>query len=138
MMQLSAKRSKEQALRRALWQIRDAIDDYKHAVDDGLIASSVDTSGYPASLQVLVIGIESSKDARTATSEKKKLRFLRQIPRDPFNNNNQLTAEETWAKKSYTSSFDEPAGASNDDSDVYHVHSKSTGLGLNDRPYREW
>ncbi|MBL8506356.1 MAG: type II secretion system protein, partial [Methylobacillus glycogenes] len=39
-MQIQAKRNKEQELKRNLWQLRDAIDAYKKAVDDGLIKKS--------------------------------------------------------------------------------------------------
>lgn len=36
-LQLNSKREKERELKRALWQIRDALDAYKDAVDQGLI-----------------------------------------------------------------------------------------------------
>jgi len=36
-LQLNAKRDKERELKRALWQLRDALDAYKDAVDQGLI-----------------------------------------------------------------------------------------------------
>ena len=54
-MQLSAKRNKEQAIKKSLWQIRDAIDAYKQASDDGLIKKSADQSGYPNSLQLFIL-----------------------------------------------------------------------------------
>ncbi|MGZ8961162.1 MAG: type II secretion system protein [Methylophilaceae bacterium] len=128
-MQLTAQRSKEQELRRALWQIRDAIDAYKQASDDGLIKRNIDATGYPPSLQVLVKGVENSRDAK-----KRKIYFLRQIPRDPFASDPTLRAEETWAKRSYSSSFEEPA----EGNDVYDVHSMSSGKGMDGRPYSEW
>jgi len=128
-MQLTAQRSKEQELRRALWQIRDAIDAYKQASDDGLIKRNIDAAGYPPSLQVLVKGVENSRDAK-----KRKIYFLRQIPRDPFASDPALRAEETWLKRSYSSSFEEPA----EGNDVYDVHSMSNIKGLDGRPYSEW
>ena len=79
LMQMTAKRNKEQELKKALWQIRDAIDAYKQAADDGLIKKSVDENGYPTTLQQLVDGVENMQDAK-----KRKLYFLRRIPRDPF------------------------------------------------------
>lgn len=129
MMQLSAKRNKEQELKKALWQIRDAIDHYKQAVDDGLIKKSIDQSGYPPSLKALVVGVENTQDPK-----KRKLYFLRNIPRDPFANDSSLSADETWGKRSYTSSFQAPEAGD----DVYDVYSLSGEIGINQQPYREW
>jgi len=128
-MQLTAQRSKEQELRRALWQIRDAIDAYKQASDDGLIKRNFDATGYPRSLQILVNGVENSKDPK-----KRKIYFLRQIPRDPFASDQSLRPDETWLKRSYASSFEKPA----EGDDVYDVHSMSNTKGLDGRPYSEW
>ena len=47
-------RGKEQDLRHALREIRDAIDAYKRAGDDGRIEKKADASGYPPALQTLV------------------------------------------------------------------------------------
>ena len=47
-------RSKEQDLRRALRDIREAIDAYKQASDDGRVAKRVGESGYPKKLEELV------------------------------------------------------------------------------------
>lgn len=129
LMQLTAKRTKEQELKKSLWQIRDAIDAYKQAWDDGLIKKSVDDSGYPASLQQLVIGVENMQDPK-----KRKLYFMRNIPRDPFSTDPQLRAEETWAQRSYRSSFETPEAGE----DVYDVHSFSNEIGINQQPYSEW
>lgn len=62
LMQMTVKRNKEQELKRALWQMRDAIDAYKEAVEDGRIEMSDDKSGYPSSLQELVDGVENAQD----------------------------------------------------------------------------
>ena len=129
LMQLTAKRTKEQELKRSLWQIRDAIDAYKQASDDGLIKKSADESGYPESLQLLVIGVENMQDPK-----KRKIYFMRSIPRDPFSTDPELSAEETWAQRSYRSSFETPETGE----DVYDVHSLSNEIGINQRPYSEW
>lgn len=129
LMQLSAKRNKEQALQKALWQIRDAIDAYKQAVDDGLIKKSPDQSGYPRSLEQLVVGIESENDPN-----KKKIYFMRSIPRDPFATDNTASAEDTWGKRSYSSSFEKPV----EGEDVYDVYSLSPEMGINEQPYSAW
>ena len=127
LMQMNAKRYKEQELKKALWQMRDAIDAYKQAVDDGQIKKSLDESGYPSSLQVLVNGVENNLDPK-----KRKLRFMRNIPRDPFAEDESLSADETWVKQSYEG--EEGANITN----VYDVHSRSNQIGINLQPYREW
>lgn len=129
MMQLSAKRNKEQELKKALWQIRDAIDAYKQATDDGLIKKSIDQSGYPPTLHQLSEGVENGIDPK-----KRKIYFLRRIPRDPFATDATLSADETWGKRSYSSSFDEPEAGD----DIYDVYSLSKEIGINQQPYREW
>ncbi len=115
-------RGKEQDQRHALREIRDAIDAYKRAGDDGRIEKKADTSGYPATLQTLVDGVEDKTDPAKA-----KIYFLRRIPRDP------ITGEE-WGLRSYAS----PANDPQEGKDVYDVYSRSEGLGLNKVPYREW
>lgn len=129
LMQLNAKRNKEQALQKALWQIRDAIDAYKQAVDDGLIKASPDKSGYPPSLKQLVLGVEATNDPNN-----KKLYFLRSIPRDPFASDTTASPEETWGKRSYSSSFEKPE----EGEDVYDVYSLSPEVGINGQPYSTW
>jgi len=129
MVQMTMKRSKEQELRRALWQIRDALDAYKKAGDEGLIKKNPEQSGYPPNLQTLVKGVENQRDPK-----KRKLYFLRSIPRDPFAPASETDSEATWGKRSYASSFDEPQPGD----DVYDVYSLSRDKGLDKRPYREW
>lgn len=127
MLQLNAKRYKEQELRKSLWQIRDAIDAYKQAVDDGQIKKGIDENGYPLSLQVLVNGVENNLDPK-----KRKLIFLRRIPRDPFADDDSSSAEQTWLIRGYDGSEGEFAG------DVYDISSRSNQAGINGQPYREW
>jgi general secretion pathway protein G len=138
MMQLTAQRAKEQELKRALWELRDAIDAYKQAVDDGKIISSPDKSGYPPSLQVLVRGVNNLKDPAG-----RKIYFLRRIPRDPFSTDASVPNEQTWQQRSYASSFETDAQGTSSFSDinredVYDVRSRSQVVGLNGRPYSEW
>jgi general secretion pathway protein G len=127
LLQMSAKRNKEQELKKSLWQIRDAIDAYKQAADDGQIKKSLDENGYPPSLQILVDGVENNLDPK-----KRKLRFMRNIPRDPFADDESISAEDTWLKQSYAGEEGELIA------DVYDVHSRSNQVGINQQPYREW
>ena len=128
LMQMTAKRNREQELKKALLQIRDAIDAYKQAADDGLIKKSADDIGYPVALQQLVDGVENVQDPK-----KRKLYFLRRIPRDPFAPTD-LVAEATWGKRSYSSAFTDPS----EGDDIYDVYSLSNEIGINQQPYRAW
>jgi general secretion pathway protein G len=126
---VTVQRSKEQELRAGLRQIRQAIDAYRQAVDEGKIAAAANESGYPRSLAVLVDGVENVKDPK-----KGKLYFLRRIPRDPMAGDAVLEPGESWGKRSYSSTADDPQAGE----DVFDVYSLSKGMGLNAIPYREW
>ena len=126
--ELTVKRGKETELRLALRQIREALDAYKQAVDEGRILISPGDTGYPKQLILLV---EETKDARTQGGTP--LRFLRRIPRDPFADP-KLRPEETWGLRSYRSPYDRPQAGE----DVYDVYSQSPDSGINGIPYREW
>ncbi|MED5621554.1 type II secretion system protein [Ideonella sp. BN130291] len=125
--EVTLQREKERELKRSLWEIRDAIDAYKRAVDSGNIAKGMADSGYPASLQTLVDGVP---DARAAGG---RLVFLRRVPRDPFADG-ALPAERTWRLRSYASEADNPRPGA----DVFDVSSSSDGVGLNGVPMRQW
>jgi general secretion pathway protein G len=127
--ELAAQRSKEQDLRHALREIREAIDAYKLAVDEGRIAKTITESGYPKSLQSLVNG---AVDARSP--DQSMIFFLRRLPRDPFNADTGLTEAETWGVRSYASLPDDPQPGE----DVFDVYSLADGVGLNGIPYRQW
>ena len=124
-----AQRAKEQDLRRALRDMRDAIDAYKQAWDEGRILKSAGDTGYPKRLDDLVAGVEDQKSAK-----KERIYFLRRVPRDPFALDSSLTPAQTWGKRSYASPPDDPK----DGEDVYDVYSVSPYAGINGRPYREW
>ncbi|MDP2823379.1 MAG: type II secretion system protein [Sulfuritalea sp.] len=124
----TARRTKEQDLKHALRQIRDGLDAYRKAADEGRLGTTADRSGYPPSLDVLVTGVEDQRDPK-----RRKLYFLRAIPRDPFADPG-ISAEETWAKRSYASPHDDPR----EGDDIYDVRSRSTAIGLNGIAYRDW
>lgn len=128
--EMAAQRGREQDLRRSLSQIREAIDAYKKAVDENRVAKSLDTTGYPPTLKVLVDGVVDARDPKGEA----KLYFLRRLPRDPFALKANAAAEETWGLRSYASPPDNPQPGK----DVYDVYSLSTDKGLNGVPYRDW
>ncbi|WP_229418557.1 type II secretion system protein [Pseudoduganella flava] len=128
MAELAVRRNKEQELRRSLREIREALDNYKLATDEGRIKKSADASGYPPSLEVLVEGVE---DIRSA--EQRRLFFLRRIPRNPFADG-KAPPNDGWGKRSYSSRHDDPK----EESDVYDVYAQTEGTGMNGIPYREW
>ena len=127
--ELVVQRSKEQDLRRALREIRESIDAYKQASDDGRIQKKVGESGYPKKLEDLVNGVEDQKNPK-----KERIYFLRRIPRDPLDNDPGLAAADTWGRRSYAS----PPDAPKEGDDVFDVYSRAPGTGINGRPYREW
>jgi general secretion pathway protein G len=120
--EVTVQRNKEKDFRHALRDIREAIDSYKRASDDGAIERKADESGYPASLAVLVEGVADKR-----TPDGSKLFFLRRVPAD-------LISGEDWGLRSYASTATEPQPGK----DVYDVYSRSQERGLNGVPYREW
>ena len=130
MAELAVQRHKEQDLRTALRDIRNAIDAYRQATEDGRVQGGRNLSGYPPSLQLLVDG---SIDARSPDG-KAKIYFLRRIPRDPFFADPTVADDETWGKRSYASSAENPEAGE----DVFDVYSMAEGTGLNGIVYRKW
>jgi len=130
LVELTAKRAKEQELRAALRQLRTALDEYKRAVDEGKIAKKADESGYPPSLDVLVEGVVGGDDP----NRRRRIYFLRRIPRDPFHGDPAALPADTWGKRSYESSHDNPQPGR----EVFDVYPLAQGLGLNGIPYRQW
>jgi general secretion pathway protein G len=121
-------RAKESELRSALRTLRDGIDAYKRAADEGRVQRAADESGYPRSLEALVNGVQDAK-----SPGKRQIYFLRRMPRDPFADP-QLPAAATWGKRSYAS----PPDAPQEGRDVFDVYSRSTATGLNGIPYNQW
>jgi general secretion pathway protein G len=127
--QIARQRVQEQDLRFALREIRQGIDAYKRASDEGRIAKQVVDSGYPPDLEVLVAGVVDQRDPR-----RNKLFFLRRIPRDPTNSNPDTQSSVSWGKRSYASEVDNPS----EGADVYDVYSLTEKTGLNGVPYKKW
>lgn len=124
---VTATRQREAELRRALREMRTAIDRYKDAADLGLISPlelKAGAEGYPPDLEVLVDGVPAANDATG-----RKLKFLRRIPVDP------MTHDAEWGLRSYQDEADATRwGGQN----VFDVHTTFDGTGLDGSKYREW
>ncbi len=121
--QVKIKRDKERELRRALREIRTAIDRYKDASDRGLIAVKLGTEGYPEDLETLVEGVQLTG------APDRRVRFLRKIPRDPMTNSTD------WGQRSVQ---DDPDSLSWSGKNVFDVYSRSQGIALDETRYQDW
>jgi len=120
-MKVTVRRQREVDLRRALWEMRTAIDRYKDAADRNAFQVKLGTEGYPPDLDTLVNGVEIAGG--------KKLRFLRHIPVDP------MTGNKDWGMRSMQ---DDPDSESWGGQNVFDVYTKSTGTGLDGTKYKDW
>ncbi|MBI3560338.1 MAG: type II secretion system protein [Gammaproteobacteria bacterium] len=129
--EMTVTRSKELELRRALREVRTAIDRYHEDWLSGKISktsSSASDDGYPRSLLMLVDGVES------AEAKGGKRRYLRRIPRDPFASADK-PVEEQWLIRGYQDEIDAVVSSGND---VYDIHTYSERTALDGTLYREW
>jgi general secretion pathway protein G len=120
-------RQKESELRRALREMRVAIDKFKDAADAQLIPPTelrAGSEGYPPTLEILVEGVGVVNDATG-----RKLRYLRRVPKDPF------TGDTKWGIRSYQ---DRPDATSWGGQNVFDVYSLAQGTALDGTKYSEW
>ena len=129
-------RDKELELRRALREIREALDAYKKLADEKKIEVEEDSEGYPPDLETLVNGVEiqeaqEGKEGRkeSGKASKKIVRFLRRIPKDP------MTGTLEWGLRSYQ---DDPDSDTWGEENVYDIHTKSGAKALDGSKYRDW
>lgn len=126
---IAAQQNREAELRRALWQIREAIDAHKAAMDGGRLTRMVGASGYPPTLAALVEGVTDVRNPAGA-----KLYFLRRIPRDPMCGCPGTPDADTWGLRAYASPPDAPEAGD----DVFDVYSTSVDVGTNGVRYKDW
>jgi general secretion pathway protein G len=129
MVQVGVQREREHQLRAALLEIREAIDAYKRAADNGSIKLNIGDSGFPKKLEELVDGVPGQRSPR-----KQNIYFLRRLPRDPFAPAGIASAAATWNKRAYNSPPDNPT----EGEDVFDISSRSDKLGLNGIPLKTW
>ncbi len=134
MLKMTVQRTKENELKQHLRQMRDAIDAYKKASDEGRIKKNIDDTGYPPNLDILVEGVQDAKSPK-----KNIIKFLRKVPVDPFLSQESVTGEslksiEMWGIRSYASDANEPKSGE----DVYDIYSLSPNVGSNGIPYAKW
>lgn len=126
--EVTVRRSKEIELRQALRAVRTAIDDYKadfdRAVKDKKITTSINETGYPEDLEILITG----SDWGGLYPYKRK--YLRRIPKDPFDQ-----YDEGWGMRSYA---DDPDTTVWGGGDVYDIYSQSESFALDGSTYNTW
>jgi general secretion pathway protein G len=123
---VAVQRQREIELRRELRIMRDGINRYKLAVEQGQIGGTdvkLGSEGYPEDLETLVKGVR-----RVGTVDRK-LKFLRRIPVDP------MTGTAEWGLRCYQ---DDPDSTSWCGDNVWDVYSKSTAKGLDGTTYNTW
>ena len=118
---VTIQREREKELRTDLWEMRDAIDRYKDAAEQGKFQTKVDSQNYPPDLDTLVKGVEAQGG--------KKIRFLRSIPMDP------MTKSKEWGMRSMQDDADSDSWGGQS---VFDIYSKSEGTGLDGTKYKTW
>jgi general secretion pathway protein G len=114
---------RETDFRRALREVRDAIDRYKDTADRNLIQVEVGTEGYPPDLDTLVRGVT------LAGAPDRRIRFLRRIPEDP------MTGNTDWGLRCVQ---DDPDSSSWCGSNVFDVYTRSYATDASGKKYSEW
>jgi general secretion pathway protein G len=124
---VTARRHRETELRRALREMRTAIDKYKDQADLGNISPlelKPGNENYPPDLQTLVDGVTAANDPTG-----RKLKFLRHIPVDP------MTHGTEWGLRSYQ---DKPDSTHWGGQNVFDVYTTFDATALDGTKYRDW
>ena len=129
--ELTVRRDKEYELRRALREVRTAIDTFHEDWRAGRIPRSVESAsddGFPRSLATLAEGVD------TGQARGNKRYYLRRIPREPFAGSDR-PATEQWLLRGYQ---DSPDTRSWGGRDVYDLRSNSDATAIDGTRYRDW
>jgi len=129
--EVTVRREKEIELRRALRDVRTAIDAFYEDWKGGKIsktATAASEDGYPKTLQVLVDG------ADTGDAKGGKRKYLRRVPRDPFADQAKPPPEQC-VLRSYQ---DDPDSITWGGRDVYDIRSSSENTALDRTRYKDW
>jgi general secretion pathway protein G len=149
---VTRKREKEIELRRALREIRSALDMYnvlcKSSLGGGIPGGGNATNAqgvqplmlkieddpnqlcWPKELELLVEGVEVTNVPRY------KLKFLRRIPRDPFNDPDEEHDGFGWEFRSTSDDPEDEGGW--DRTNVFDVRSASKSQALDGSYYKDW
>jgi len=122
------KRQKELELRRALREMREAIDRFQLDAQryPGIktrYLNSTNEDGYPEEITWLYEGIDVGQGGEEI------IKYLRRLPVDP------ITGEAEWGTRS---SRDRPEALFTDGVNIFDVYSLSKKKGLNGVPYNKW
>jgi general secretion pathway protein G len=121
------KHQKELELRRALRQMRTAIDRFESDTSryPGMRSklNATNEDGYPEKIEWLYEGFDIG-DAKGT-----KLKYLRRLPLDP------ITGKREWGTRS---SRDRPGSEFTDGINIFDVHSKSKAVALDGTKYVDW
>jgi general secretion pathway protein G len=124
---MTHKRQREIELRRALREVRTAIDLYHYDATQGGKIGGMDiklgSEGYPPDLETLVKGVNQ------VGAVNKKLKYLRRIPFDP------MTGTQEWGLRCYRDDADSTSWCGDD---VWDVYTKGEGTALDGSLYAEW
>jgi general secretion pathway protein G len=124
---VTMQRTREAELRRALREMRTAIDKFKDAADLGNVSPleiKAGSENYPPDLETLVEGVAAANDATG-----RKLKYLRRVPIDP------MTRSTDWGLRSYQ---DDAKSTRWGGQDVFDVHTTSDGTALDGTKYKDW
>ena len=127
LVRVTIQRQKETELRRALRDMRDAIDKFKESADAQMIPATElkpNSEGYPPDLESLVEGVSVANDATG-----RKLKFLRRVPIDP------ITGSDEWGLRSYQ---DKPDTTRWGGQNVFDVFTTSQATAIDGTKYRDW
>lgn len=130
--ELTVRRDREIELRRALREVRGALDAFHDDWVAGRISRAEDIAspdGYPRKLQELVDGVDTGRAGAG------KRRYLRRIPRDPFAETATSERAAQWVIRGYQ---DEPETLTWNGKDVYDIHSASPQKAIDETDYRDW